>query len=112
MECKICREDNESAKKTCGACGAILAGETRNNVTGKMGIRNSDGSFTPYRSNGTMPELLEQNADLLSALRLCLPIIEAHTEASHLTDGFKPRVNKNDHILAKVKAAIEKGEGK
>ncbi len=48
--------------------------------------------------------------NLLAALQLCLPIMEAHTEASHLTDGFRPRVNKNDHILAKVKAAIEKGE--
>lgn len=49
-------------------------------------------------------------SDLLSALRLCLPIMEAHTGASHLTDGFKPRINKNDRILAKVNAAIEKGE--
>lgn len=48
--------------------------------------------------------------DLLTALRLCLPIMEAHTKASHLTDGFSPRVNKNDHVLAQVKAAIEKAE--
>jgi oligoribonuclease (3'-5' exoribonuclease) len=62
------------------------------------------------RKNQTIQELREQNADLLAALRLCLPVMEAHCEASHLTDGFRPRINKNDHILSKIKAAIERGE--
>jgi hypothetical protein len=55
--------------------------------------------------------LCKQNAALLFALRLCLPIMEAHTGASHLTDGFRPMRNKNDDILDRVKAAIKEGEG-
>lgn len=54
--------------------------------------------------------LIAAAPDLLAALRLCLPIMEAHTEASHLTDGFRPRINKNDHILAQVKKAIKREE--
>ena len=49
-----------------------------------------------------------QNADLLAALRLCLPVMEAHTAASHLTDGFRPRENENDRILDRVREAISK----
>jgi len=106
MRCKICGEDNGPVKKTCGACGAILAGETINNVTGQLGIRNANGSFTPYPTDGIISILRAQNADLLAALRLCLPIIEAEAMASHLTDGFRPRRNKNDDILDAVKKAI------
>lgn len=53
----------------------------------------------------------DKEDDLLAALLLCLPIMEAHTEASHLTDGFKPRRNQNDDVLDKVKKAIEGAEG-
>lgn len=52
----------------------------------------------------------EEKTTLLSALLLCLPIMEAHTEASHLTDGFRPRVNKNDRILKRIKDAISKAD--
>ena len=50
--------------------------------------------------------------DLLAALRLYLPVMEAYAEASHLTDGFRPRENKNDRILKRVKDAIERAEGR
>ena len=82
-----------------------------------------DGGYTVCNCGDERDDLSEANAtfivqccnshdDLLAALRLCLPIMEAHTEASHLTDGFRPRINKNDRILTKVKAAIEKGGAK
>ena len=58
----------------------------------------------------TIRELRERGAALLSALRLCLPIMEAHTGASHLTDGFRPMRNKNDDILDRVRKAIEEAE--
>jgi hypothetical protein len=51
-----------------------------------------------------------EKADLLAALRLCLPIMVANTEASHLTDGFRQRENENDRILARVKKVIEEAE--
>lgn len=50
MICISCGNTNGWAKKTCCQCGAILVGETINNVTGKFGIRNADGSFTPYQT--------------------------------------------------------------
>jgi hypothetical protein len=59
----------------------------------------------------TIRELRSRNADLLSALRLCLPVMSAHTEASHLIEGFARRENRNDRILNLVKDAILK-EGK
>jgi hypothetical protein len=55
--------------------------------------------------------IIQENTDILAALRLCLPVFEAHTEASHLTDGFRPRENENDRILARVKKVIESAEG-
>jgi len=51
-----------------------------------------------------------EKATLLAALRLCLPIMEAHTEASHLIDGFRPRRNPNDHILEQIKTAIKEAD--
>jgi predicted RNase H-like nuclease len=48
----------------------------------------------------------ERIKELLTALRLCLPIIEAEAKASHLMDGFRPRRNKNDDILDAVKKAL------
>jgi hypothetical protein len=50
MICISCGNTNGWAKKTCGQCGAVLVGETINNVTGKFGRRNADGSFTPYQT--------------------------------------------------------------
>ena len=49
MRCITCGYDNAPLKKVCRECGAFLAGETINNVTGKWGRRNTDGSFTPYK---------------------------------------------------------------
>ena len=46
MRCKKCGEENASAKRCCSNCGAFLEGYTFNNVTGKFGYRESDGSFT------------------------------------------------------------------
>lgn len=48
MKCKKCKHENPSLKKCCESCGSVLSGETINNVTGELGIRNPDGSFTPY----------------------------------------------------------------
>ena len=58
--------------------------------------------------NGKVARQEKERDDLLAALRLCLPVMEVHTEASHLTDGFRPMRNENDRILDRVKAAIEK----
>jgi len=55
--------------------------------------------------------LRKQNAALLAALKMCLPVMEVEAKASHLTDGFRPMRNKNDDILDRVKAAIKEGEG-
>ena len=46
MACKNCGRDNAPLKKCCEFCGAFLEGRTINNVTGKPGYRNADGSFT------------------------------------------------------------------
>jgi hypothetical protein len=56
-------------------------------------------------------DLRDHNAALLATLRLCLPVMAAHTRASHLTDGFRPKRNENDRILARVKRAIEGATG-
>lgn len=48
MKCKHCGTENAPLKKQCNSCGKILEGECVNNVTGEMGYRNSDGSFTTY----------------------------------------------------------------
>jgi len=53
-----------------------------------------------------------EKVDLLVALKLYLPILEGWVEASHLTDGFRPKGNKNDRILGLVRGVIEKMEGK
>ncbi len=45
--CRKCGESNAPLKKCCQFCGAVLEGRTINNVTGKTGYRNADGSFTP-----------------------------------------------------------------
>lgn len=45
--------------------------------------------------------------DLLAALLLCIPIMEAHTEASHLIEGFARKENEDDRVLAKIKATIK-----
>ena len=49
MKCKNCNHENAPLKKVCERCRKVLAGECINNVTGQLGIRNSDGSFTPYQ---------------------------------------------------------------
>lgn len=48
MNCSRCGCGNAPLKKCCSECGAILTGKTINNTTGKWGIRNADGSFTPF----------------------------------------------------------------
>ncbi len=49
MICKSCGRTNAEVNKCCHFCGAILEGETINNVTGEFGYRNADGSFTTFR---------------------------------------------------------------
>lgn len=48
MKCNKCGEENPPLKKCCQKCGEFLAGETFNNVTGEFGVRNPDGTFSPY----------------------------------------------------------------
>jgi hypothetical protein len=47
MKCKKCGTDNAPLKKCCESCGKILDGSCINNVTGRAGYRNADGSFAP-----------------------------------------------------------------
>ena len=49
----------------------------------------------------------KQRDDLLAALQLWMPAIRAHTQASHLTDGFRPRRNDNDDKLDQAVQAIQ-----
>jgi len=42
------------------------------------------------------------------AIRLCIPIVEAHTEASHLTDGFRRKLNENDILMKMVLDAMKR----
>jgi len=51
MICKYCHTENAPLKKTCGCCGSILEGRAINNVTGEVGYRNADGSFTPDKEH-------------------------------------------------------------
>ena len=56
MKCSKCGRENAPVKKCCEYCGAFLEGSTFNNVTGKYGHRNADGSFTPDPSGRTVKE--------------------------------------------------------
>lgn len=49
MKCKNCGVNNAPVKKCCSNCGKFLEGGCINNVTGKRGRRNADGSVTPYK---------------------------------------------------------------
>lgn len=46
MECKHCEKKNAPLKKVCVSCYKILEGYCVNNVTGKSGYRNADGTFS------------------------------------------------------------------
>ena len=46
MKCKYCGTENALLKKVCINCQKILEGRCINNVTGKSGYRNADGTFT------------------------------------------------------------------
>lgn len=48
MICSYCGREVADVKKTCPYCGEVLTGWTMNNVTGELGYRNEDGSFTPF----------------------------------------------------------------
>ena len=52
MKCKNCGTDNAPLKKCCISCGKILEGLCINNMTGKPGYRNADGTFSHYNING------------------------------------------------------------
>jgi hypothetical protein len=54
--------------------------------------------------------LREQNSSLLTALKMCLPMMEGWVEGSHLIEGFARKVNREDRILARVKGVIEQAE--
>lgn len=48
MICNNCGREVADVKKTCPYCGEYLTGWTVNNVTGELGYKNEDGSFTPF----------------------------------------------------------------
>jgi hypothetical protein len=48
-----------------------------------------------------------QRDALLAALRKWMPELRAHTQASHLTDGFRPRRNRYDDDLDQAVQAIQ-----
>ncbi len=50
---------------------------------------------------------LKQRDALLAALRQWMPELRAHTRASHLTDGFRPRRNRYDDDLGQAVQAIQ-----
>lgn len=53
MRCNKCGYDNAPVKRCCSNCGSFLEGRTINNVTGEVGYRNADGSFTPDSAENT-----------------------------------------------------------
>jgi len=55
MICTECGSKNAPLKKCCESCGAFLEGRCINNVTGKPGYRNADGSFTPDKPKEDTP---------------------------------------------------------
>lgn len=93
-----------SERFKCPLCGA---GARENIIDPK---RTHEAILAHDGLHETIRELRAENADLLAALRLCLPIVTAHTQASHLTDGFRPRRNENDCLLDRVKGAISQAE--
>lgn len=67
MKCNHCGSDNGSVKKCCHQCGNVLEGRTINNVTGKVGLRNFDGSFTPDFPDAQNEQLVNlKDYDLVS----------------------------------------------
>jgi hypothetical protein len=69
--------------------------------------------FTHDDVHKTIRSLREQNAALLAALRLCLPVMEVEAKTSHFLQGFARRDTEVDRILARVNRVIgeaEKGE--
>ena len=52
--------------------------------------------------------VIESHSALIGLLRRWMPVIEAHVEASHLTDGLKRKANESDALLEQTKSEIEK----
>jgi len=52
--------------------------------------------------------VIESHSALIGLLRRWMPVIEAHVEASHLTDGLKRKANEYDALLEQTKSEIEK----
>lgn len=81
MRCTKCKTDNAPLKKTCENCGSILSGPTINNVTGEYGIRNNDGSFTPFEANDTQMYWNPNNfPELIITDKNLKPIAKINTE--------------------------------
>ena len=57
MTCNKCGTANAPLKRCCSSCGAFLEGRVINNVTGEVGYRNTDGSFTPECAKNTEQQL-------------------------------------------------------
>ena len=47
---------------------------------------------------------------LLALLKMWMPVIEAHVEASHLTDGFKRKNNDWDSLLEATKVTMKEAD--
>ena len=61
MKCRACGKDNAPLKKCCQFCGKFFEGIAINNVTGKLGYRNSDGTFAVFENESEvlLPEELK-----------------------------------------------------
>lgn len=65
------------------------------------------GADAPQPEPKAIGEAIDRAAVLIDLLYEWMPVIEAHVEASHLTDGFRRKKNQYDARLEKTKAALK-----
>lgn len=55
--------------------------------------------------------LKAQRDHLANLLRQCKPVMVSHARASHLTEGFRPRLNRWDSLADEIQAALRELDG-
>ena len=65
------------------------------------------GADAPQPEPKAIGEAIDRAVELIDLLCEWMPVIEAHVEASHLTDGFRRKKNGYDALLEKTKAALK-----
>lgn len=55
--------------------------------------------------------LQAQRDHLANLLRQCQPVMVSHARASHLTEGFRPRLNRWDSLADEINAALRELDG-